>query len=410
MVRVADRTEPYDQQIWLVERGQCSEQFSHLLACEDDVKRVPGARGSLGSRGWGVRLDRGASRRATPFVDGPEPSGGDDDRDVLVPQFGIPDERVLKGVAVAETRELDVPARTPLVEAPFLVGCHIVVAHYGFCVERPAGAPKGDSTMSYDVQTRPARLDALAPFLSAFERASEQMVSVLIDLVAEAFARRAESLQRAAQDQSDVLDAIARMIGMDAGKLDRPLDDSEGEARVQREARRTASTWATLTLLWALADCRGSAWTHDEWASSARDRELHPPGGSSLGPDDERLALTFAAEALAGAEPFRHGRSLFLQAVSVFVSSDGAAVTAVPVGPAVLVHKRTPEGQPPALTAGDDVWFADAGGSAPVSGPFRETEPGRVTMIGPGTVTVTVAEGLRLTTVTEGVWCYCSGI
>ncbi|MDQ3741229.1 MAG: hypothetical protein M3389_09840 [Actinomycetota bacterium] len=264
-----------------------------------------------------------------------------------------------------------------------------------------------DAVAGSDTVTAAVPLPVLTPFLSAFERASDHMVGVLVDWVADAFAARAGWLERVARDQTDVLDAIADMVELDVGALGQPLEDPEREARVQREAWRTASTWVTLALLWTLV-WRSGTLRVDEWVPCARDPEApRPPGGSSLAADDEERALEFAAEALTASNALRHGRSLFLRDTSVFVSSEGAAVTAQPIVPEILLHRRgRPENALPELQAGDDVWFANAE-SGRIEGPHRDTGPGRVTMSGRGELVA--PNGLRLTSVTEGVWCYCRG-
>src|SRR4051794_14126634 len=97
--------------------------------------------------------------------------------------------------------------------------------------------------------TPTVRLGALTPFLAVLERATDRALRPLIALVALAFASHAEALKRGAEDQDEVLAAIAGLVGMDIDRVRQPLEDPEREAHVQREAWQAPSTWALLSLL-----------------------------------------------------------------------------------------------------------------------------------------------------------------
>lgn len=250
---------------------------------------------------------------------------------------------------------------------------------------------------------------ALAPFLAVLERASDRTLRSMSVLVADAFVQREEFLESASEDQNDVLDVIAKLVGIDVPLLDQPLSDPSREAEIQREAWDTASTWAVLTLLWTLARDNEASVTVDGWPEAAAHTE-EPAGGSSLDEQQEKLALSLAATVLAESSDLVEGRCLMLQDLPRFVSAESKLVRATPIDPRILVYRRGDSSAAllPKLVIEDEVWLADTSAGPPIDGPYRTQSNGAVTMLGSGEIVLPPDVGL--TVVADRIWCYCSGI
>jgi hypothetical protein len=207
---------------------------------------------------------------------------------------------------------------------------------------------------------RAIAIDNFAPrFAEALRRASERRLLTLYDEVADRLSKSFQELAGAGEEQLEVLSRVAKLVGLGELDLDEPLADPEDEALAQRIAWREPSSWATLSLLWALTESAPTTIGTHDWAQAAYSGKK-PRGGSSLPEEDEQQALLFAAEALAGSPALTAGCALVVRKAPYLLAARDGRVSAQALSPIALVQSRCDAGSGEIeLEAEDRVWVAD---------------------------------------------------
>jgi hypothetical protein len=215
---------------------------------------------------------------------------------------------------------------------------------------------------SRDVQVARVQAEAVAPsFARSFERASERRLLTLYDVVASRLSASFEGLAAAADEQLDVLNRVAELVGLEGLDVDEPLPDEASEALAQRVAWRSAARWAVLSLLWTLVERAEQQMTSSEWAQLAREHGgKRPRSRSSLPERDEPTALGFAADALVSSPAVTQGTGMAVLGVPVVIGAPAAgSVVANVVRPVALVETQSDwSATPIELSAGDRISLA----------------------------------------------------
>ena len=206
-------------------------------------------------------------------------------------------------------------------------------------------------------------LGTFAPrFAEAFTRASERRLRALYDDIAPMLSERFHELRVGGAGQLEVLNRVARLVGLKGLDVSKPLPDDADEALAQRVGWRSPARWAVLSLLWTLVEVGPDATTPCAWADVAyRGDGRRPRSESLLSDDDEPIALALAAARLAGSPSVASGLALALLNLPVVIRAEGdTSVAAHAVLPlALLESSRTRTATSNQLAAGDRLLLAD---------------------------------------------------
>jgi hypothetical protein len=272
--------------------------------------------------------------------------------------------------------------------------------------------------MGPPVRDRPSARDrdrveikAFAPrFLASFTQGSDRLLHAMYDQVAPVLSERFHELLEASSGQLDVLSRVAELVGLPELSVDRPLDDVDSEALAQRIAWRSTARWAVLALLWTLAEqLPAESWSPSDWANAVLgDKGVRPRSRSGLpARDDERVALTIAAERLADSSTGQCGRALLLRDRPIVMHvGDETGIVASEVRPVALLETVGElSGREAELKKGDRILLAateDSERGLDLDGVHSHTR-GILTMLedggiglGSGTRLAPVAQGLAL--------------
>ena len=216
--------------------------------------------------------------------------------------------------------------------------------------------------MSSATSSKPQVVDGLkidqfdARFVNSFEQASERRLRVLYDDVAPKLREQFEQLASAGKGQVEVLNSVAKLVGLEELDVSKPLADEASEAQAQRIRWRSTARWAVLSLLWALIEHLPNAMAPGDWATARR----KPRSRSWLPSADEPLALDVAAKSLTSSLAATNGSGMVVLDLPVVIrAGDGCRVVANAVRPVALVETSSDRSSTSIeLMPGDRIWRA----------------------------------------------------